>query len=172
MSLTLTPKERSAILAGEHPVLIRPYCAGEPCPFVKSEEVVLKSHSALSGPVPLVWITITGSRRTKQGTWRGHYSIRDDRSLYLARGPGYTRSASSSIDPDAAVTDEETLREYAVQGRLRRAERADERKDREKALRERLRVTLKDLQPEAQIALLGAIEREIQKAQIPSAEAA
>lgn len=172
----LKPKERAAILAGERPEIVRPYESGQPCPFVKGEQVTIKSRRSMAGNSPLVWIVFEGHNRTKQGDWKARYLIRDDRSLYLAKGPGYTRSASSSLDPDAAVLDEETLKEYAVQGKLRREERAEDQKAREKALRERLRVTLKDLEPTARLALLAALEREISLAQTraknPSADAA
>lgn len=164
--MKLKPSERSSIMAGEHPQIARAYCKGQPCPFVKGEVTVLHSQRTMGEPAPLVSITILGHNRTKKGAWLAEYSVRDDRGLYLAKGPGYTRSRSGSLDPDAAVEDPGTLKRYAAQGRLRRAEHAEETKRHEKLLRERLRSTLKGLGPEAQTALLANLEREIQKAQM------
>lgn len=167
--MKLRPAERSAILAGDHPPIIRPFHRGEGCPFAVGEVVVLRSERSMAGPVAVVSITIIGRKRTKAGAWRAVYSVRDDRGLYLARGPGYTRSAADSLDWQAPVEDEDTLRAYAAQGRLRSAERTEDRRRRERAIRDRLRIALTGLPPEGQVLLLASIEREIQRATIREA---
>lgn len=162
--MKLKPQERSAILADQHPQIIRPFLDDESCPFEVGEVVVLRSQRSMAGSVPQVSITITGIGRGKKGEWIAHYSVRDDRGLYLAKGPGYTRSAADSLDWEAPVDDPSALQAYAAQGRLRSAERSVDRRKRERAIRDRLRLTLEGLEVEAQIALLAALEREIQKA--------
>lgn len=125
--MKLKPKERSAIMADEHPEIVRPYESGKPCPFTKGEQIVLRYQKTHGTPAPLVSITILGHNRTKNGSWKAEYSVRDDRGLYLARGLGYTRSAASSVDWEAGVEDQATLRAYAAQGRLHAAERREQR---------------------------------------------
>jgi hypothetical protein len=119
--VSLKSKEKSAILAGEHPLIIRPYEEG--CPFKPAEQVVLRTQPSLAGPVAQVSITITGCKRGTKGEWIAEYSVRDDRPLYLRHNSGVTRSAAESLDPEAAITDEKALKEYAVRGRLASAER-------------------------------------------------
>src|SRR6476660_9380113 len=102
--MKLTSKERSAILAGDHPEIIRPYV--EPCPFEFAEEIALRTLPSLAGPVAQVSVTITGRRRGAKGEWIADYSVRDDRPLYLRHNSGSTRSAAESLDPEAAITDE------------------------------------------------------------------
>lgn len=171
--MKLRPQERSAILADEHPQIMRPFHKDEPCPFEVGEVTVLRAQRSTAGPVPQVSITITGIARGKKDEWIAHYSVRDDRGLYLARGTGYTRSAADSLDWEAPVDDPTALKAYAVQGRLRRAEQAAEQDEdhrkRERAIRDRLRLALEGLSADGQIALLAAIERDIQKAQMVAA---
>lgn len=116
--MNLTSQERSAILAHEFPDIIRPFVQGEACPFEPAEQIVLKALRSAQGPVPQVSITITGRHRGKKGEWIAEYSLRDDRPLYLRAGSGYTRSAADSIDPEASVEEEKTLKEYAASARL------------------------------------------------------
>ena len=162
--MKLKPKERSAIMAGEHPEIARPYQQGETRPpFEKGELIVLSSQQTMGEPAPLVSITILGHNRTKKGAWVAEYSVRDDRGLYLARGPGYTRSRSGSLDPDASVEDPAILERYAAQGRLRRAEskelRERERQAQATAARSKLTEMLSGLEGEARTSFLVEFER-------------
>jgi len=96
---------------------------------------------------------------------------------------GYVAGGRAAIDPAEAV-DDETLRGFSARARHDRAEFQKElaeentemeeeaRRKRERAVRDRLRETLKSLPPEGQVSLLAAIERELQKAQIASADRA
>lgn len=173
-ALKLKPQERSAILAGDHPKIVRPYERGESDPpFSKGEMIVLTSQKTQGEPAPLVSITVLGHNRTKNGSWEAVYSVRDDRGLYLAKGPGYTRSRGASIDPDAAVEDEPTLKRYAAQGRLQRVQNAERREEEEKAqvraARSKLTETLSGLQAEARTAFLAEFERMCQKTMMKDA---
>jgi hypothetical protein len=166
----LKSKERSAIMAGEHPKIVRPYKQGEGCPFAKGEQVVIQSQRTHGKPAPLVSITILGHNRTKNGSWEAEYSVRDDRGLYLAKGVGYTRSASDSLDWEASVEDPETLKRFSTQGRLHRVERKANEEveiDRQnKAARSKLTETLSGLGPEARTAWLAEFDRMCQKAKM------
>lgn len=121
----LTAKERRAVLAGQYPSLSRPIVPGQPCPYMQGEVLTLRSQRSLAGPVPQVSIRIEGVRRTRKGDWLPQYSVRDDRSLYLARGIGYTRSLAQAVDVQAPVEDEGTLRRFVVEARLHQAEREE-----------------------------------------------
>lgn len=171
--MELSPDERGAILAGEHPTLIR---VGKECPFEFAEQITLRTIPSLAGPVAQVSITIIGWKRGKKGEWIPEYSVRDDRPLYLRHNSGSTRSSAESVDPEAPITDPVTLKRYAAQGRLSKAQReanAEEaQRKRERAVRERLRETMKGLTPEAQVSLLAGIEREIVRASNTSERAA
>lgn len=88
---------------------------------------------------------------------------------------------TSGVDDRAGVSDED-LKRFAAEGRIRLAEkRAQDAKDdaeearrkQERAIRNSLRATLEGLDPEGRLALLAAIEREIEHASlISSSEAA
>lgn len=121
--LKLKSQERKAILAGEHPEIVRPH-TGE-CPFEVGEEVVLRWQKTERGPIPHLWITVTAKHRKSPTAWRAIYSIHDERGLYVAKGAGYTRSPSGSLDWQAPVLDPEAAKQYAVQARLQAAERED-----------------------------------------------
>lgn len=171
--MKLKTTERSAIMAGDHPRIVRPYEQGvSTSPFSKGERIVLVSQSTMGEPAPLVSITVLGHNRTKNGSWEAVYSVRDDRGLYLARGPDYTRSRSGSLDPEASVEDPETLSRYAAQGRLRRVEKAERREEEERAqvraARSRLTEMLSGLQGEARTAFLVDFERMCQGAAVPT----
>jgi hypothetical protein len=172
--MKLKPKEKSAILAGEHPEIIRKHEGA--CPFEFAECIVLRTQPSLAGPVAQVSITIIGRRRGAKGEWIAEYSVRDDRPLYLRHNSGVTRSASESLDPEAAITDEAMLKEYALRGRLanaqRREDNAEARRKRERAIRGRLRETLAGLNRDGQVELLAKIERECIRARNTSDQAA
>jgi hypothetical protein len=147
--MKLTHEERIAILRGEHPRLERPYAEGEEAPFSVGQEIALKTLSSLAGPVPQVAITIIRCRRSKKGEWVAAYSVKDDRPLFVATQPGYTRNAEQSIDPEAPILDEGTEKRFVVEAKLSRANRREERetakgvrRKRERAIRDRLRQTL------------------------------
>lgn len=167
----LSGKFRKAILGDEHPSLIWP--GDHPCPVEKGDEIGLIWQRSLAGPAAQVSITITAVKRGKKGEHLAEYSVRDDRPLWLRHNEGYTRSRSESVDPEADVTDGKTLDEFAATSRLRtvrrqREEESEEeaRRKRERAIRDRLRETLRGLNAESQVALLSCLEREIQKAQM------
>lgn len=165
--MNLTPPERSAILAQEFPDIIRPFIQGEDCPFHPAEQITLKALRSAKGPVPQVSITIIGRHRGKKGEWIAEYSVRDDRPLYMRPGSGYTRSAAESIDPEASVEDEATLQSFAISARLSHIQRQSsegERRKLERGLQRRLRETMRSLNPQAQIALLGKLEGTINQA--------
>lgn len=82
---------------------------------------------------------------------------------------GYTGSARVAVDSLEGVGDED-LRAFGSQARRKHAEfqreemQEDERRRRQRALRERLKETIRGLGPEGQVELMAAIEREIQSA--------
>lgn len=117
--MNLKPRESRAILAGGHPAIVRPHDGK--CPFEVGEEIVLRTQKTIAGPISQVSITITAKHRKSPTSWEAIYSVKDDRGLYLAKGQGYTRSAGDSIDWEAPVDDEDTLREYAATGRQKSA---------------------------------------------------
>lgn len=159
--MNLNRKEKSAILAGEHPLIIRPY--EKECPFEVAEQIVLRTQPSLAGPVAQVAITITGGKRGSKGEWIAEYSVRDDRPLYLRHNSGVTRSAAESLDPEAAITDEKALKEYAVRGRLANAERKQataEAKGRQaRAARSALTEAMASLEGQAREVFLVELQR-------------
>lgn len=177
--MKLKHAERTAILRNEHPRIERPYVEGEEPPFVPGHEIAIKTLPSEAGPVPQVSITFTRCRRSKKGNWVASYSIRDDRPLYVARQPGYSRDAEQSIDPEAPVLDEATEKRFATEARLTRIERSRDRDDakearkkRQRAIRERLGRACDGLTPEDAMALLARIERECREAERGTKEAA
>lgn len=79
---------------------------------------------------------------------------------------GYIGTSVRAIDPAEGV-DDEALRAYSTEARANFAQfrvelREDVRRKRERAIRDRLRETLKGLDPYGQVELLAAIERAIQ----------
>ena len=174
--MKLTRDERTAILRNERPRIERPFIEelGPPCEH--GTEIPLKTLPSLAGPVPQVSLTILLWRRSKRGSWVANYSVKDDRPLYVARQPGYTRDAEQSVDTEAPVLDEATEKRFATEARLTRVERQRDREDakearrkRERAIRDRLRQTLDGLGPEEQVALLAQIERDCKKATMKEA---
>jgi hypothetical protein len=162
----LKATEKRAILRGEHPRLERPYEDDEKPPFTPGDEIPLKELSSLAGPVSQVSIVILRCRRSKKGDWVASYSVKDDRALYVARQPGYTRLAEQSLDAEAPVLDEETEKRWETEQKLTRIQRAADREDakevrkkRQRQIRERLGKALDGLPPEGQIALLASVER-------------
>lgn len=159
-----------AILVGEHPALT--WSGKKPCPVKKGDQIGLVWQKTHFGPVAQVSITILAVRRGKKGEHLAEYSVRDDRPLYMRRRDGYSRSRAVSLDPTAPVTDDKILDEFKASSRLQEARRREAEdseeeanRKRERSIRDRLRVTLKDLPPDAQMALLASIEREITRAQ-------
>lgn len=174
--MKLKHAERTAILRNERPRLERPFVEGEGPPSEHGAEIALKTLPSLAGPVPQVSLTILLWRRSKKGSWVANYSVKDDRPLYVARQPGYSRDAEQSIDPDAPVLDEATEKRFATEARLTRIERQRDRDDakgvrrkRERAIRDRLRQTLDGLPPEQQVELLAQIERDCKEASMQRA---
>jgi len=165
MTLKLTQKERSALLAGEFPRIIRKH-EGK-CPFEVGEEIVLRSQKTINGPIPQVSIEITGKHRKSVRSWEVIYCAKDNRGLYLGK-QGYTRSGAESIDPEAPVLDPDAQKRYAAQGRLARAERKERddeaRKAQGRAARARLTETLSGLTPEAHLAFLAKFNRMCEQA--------
>lgn len=158
--MKLTKAERSAILAGEHPQILR---AEDSCPFEKGDVITLKEIGTYQGPIPHVSITILGIARGKKGEWIAEYSVRDERGLYLRTGGGYTRSPSESVDKEAPVVDPATLKQYAASGRLsqaRRRERDEEEMRRQnRAARSELTEALSNLGAEARVEFLADVQR-------------
>lgn len=142
---------------------------------------------------PAVWIEFR-EPEVKDGIWLIRFSAHDGRQpLRLLGGTpspradndeagwtpdterGYVGSARAAIDLVEAE-DDETLRGRAAEARCDRAEfrreleeqnadlAAEARRKRERAIRDRLSVTLKGLRPEAQLALMAAVEQALQRA--------
>ena len=166
MALALEADERTKILRGEHPEILRPHEDG--CPFKVGEEIILRSQSTIAGPVPLISIRITAKHRKSPETWQAIYTVRDERGLYLGRGSGYTRSSSESIDPEAPVLDEAAEKAYAAQSRLAKAQDTGRQREaliqQQRALRSELAETLGDLEPTAAALLLAELQRNIKTA--------
>lgn len=166
-----------AILVGEHPALT--WSGKRPCPVKKGDEIGLLWMKTHFGPVAQVWIKVLAVRRGKKGEHLAEYSVRDDRPLYMRRRDGYSRSRAVSLDPTAPVTDDKALDEFKASSRLREARRREAEdsaeeaaRKRDRAVRERLKLTLRGLPVEGQTMLLAAIEREITRAQNTSEAAA
>ena len=157
------PGTKGKILHGEHPTLIWP---GKDCPVSKGDEIALVLQRSECGPVPQVWITVSGITYTKKGESLAHYSVRDDRPLFLASATGYTRSADRAIDKEASVDDPEAQVAYSAQARLQNASKRVDPRKRERRIKDRLRAVLNDLKDDdAEIALLADLERSLIKAQ-------
>lgn len=169
--MKLKASERSAILAGEYPEIVRPHENG--CPFTVGERIVLKSQRSRTGAVPIVTMTITGKHRRDAKTWQPIYKVKDDRGLYLAKGNGYTRSASTSVDWEAPVLDPSAQATYAAQGRLEMAKRREnsqaaiEKQDR--AAKSMLLETLSGLEGATRTLFLAEIQRSCQNAKMQGA---
>lgn len=136
--------------------------------FTIGEQIILQTQKAYGGAlVPLVSVTIIGQDRLKTRAWKAEYSVRDDRGLYLAKGGRFTRSPSESIDPQASVEDEATLRRYAAQGKLARAERRERsieaQRAQERAFNAELKAVMSGLEPAHQIILLSGLKRHLQE---------
>lgn len=168
----LTRDEYTAILRNERPRIERPFTEGEGPPCEHGEEIPLKTLPSLAGPVPQVSLTILLWRRSKRGSWVANYKVKDDRPLYVARQPGYTRDAEQSVDAGAPVLDEATEKRFAAEAKLTRIERRRDRDDakearkkRQRQIRERLGRACDGLTPEGAMELLARIERECQEAE-------
>lgn len=167
--MSLKASERAQLLRGEFPSLTRPYVEGEPPPFAKGQEIVLRK---LSG-IKQAWLTILVVKRERKGGWSVEYSFRNDTPAFLRRTGGLTNVAADSCDPEAPVIDEATQKAWAAKARLESLQRREEteqrdgrvselaQRQRERAVRDRLRETIAGLEPELAIDLLARIESEI-----------
>lgn len=169
--MKLKHAERTAILRNERPRLERPFEDDNP-PCEHGTEIPIKELPSLAGPVSQVSLTILKWRRSKRGSWVANYSVKDDRPLYVATQPGYTRDAEQSIDPEAPILDEATEKRFATEAKLTRIERRRDREDaketrkkRQRQIRERLGRACDGLSPEEAMALLARIERECREAE-------
>lgn len=114
-------------------------------------------------------ISIKITKRTKLG-W--DYSLRDDRPRLLHRNSshGYTHVPSQAVHAEPEAVDEAAQRELTVRAHDRASRRFSEqdaeelRRKQERAVRDRLRETLRNLEPYAQQALLAKLERDIEEA--------
>lgn len=113
--MNLKPKERTAILSGQFPELVRPEK-----PEV-DQEIVLKSQRvARGGTVPEVSIRVLSAQKLATGGWKVEYLVKDDRGLYASRTTmrptqAYTRSPRRALDPEAPVLDPETIEKHAAE---------------------------------------------------------
>lgn len=176
----LKASERAKLLRGEWPSLNRPFVEGQPAPFDAGEEFVLRRF----GGRPQVWLTIANVKRERKGGWKVEYRFADHRPLFLRRGGNLTRVAADSCDPEAPVIDKETQKAWHMKSRLESAERKEEaerrgdrvselaQRQRERAVRDRLRETLAGLEPAAATALLAMIESDIAEFTATTKEAA
>lgn len=118
--MNLKQKERSALLAGRFPEIVREE------PMRLGEEIILKTRRDHGETIPEFSLLISGRHKTKNGSWKAVYVVRDDRELYLNQGLDYTRSPSRALDREAPVLDPATMERYAkeneVKTRLLRAE--------------------------------------------------
>lgn len=119
--MELKPRERSALLAGSFPEIVR-----EQPEFSLGEEIILKTTKTETGPIPEVTITILGRHKRKNGAWEAIYCVKDDRGVYVSQGLGYTRSPARALDREAPILDPAVIEAYAreneVKTRLLRAE--------------------------------------------------
>jgi hypothetical protein len=131
--MNIKPSEKAAILAGKHPEIVRPEKS-------ETEEIVLRSRRTPVGQVAQVAVIVTGWRKLKHGGgYKAVYSVEDSRQLYLNRGLGYTRSKERALDTEAPVLDEETAKQFAMEGEqktvLQGAKRTAEQKKESKEAR-------------------------------------
>lgn len=112
--MNLKQAEKTKILNGSHPELVRPHENG--CPFEVGETIVLKTQGTEAGPIPHVWIEVTAKHRKNAKTWEAIYTVHDERGVYAAQGLGYTRSPARALDPEAPVLDPAVIEQYASEG--------------------------------------------------------
>lgn len=112
--MNLKQAEKTKILNGSHPELVRPHENG--CPFKVGETIVLKTQGTEAGPIPHVWIEVTGKHRKNAKTWEAIYTVHDFRGVYVNQGLGYTRSPVRALDPEAPVLDPAVIAKYAAEG--------------------------------------------------------
>lgn len=108
--MNLKPKEKSALLAGHFPEIVR-----EKPEFSLGEEIVLKTTKTENGPIPEVTITILGRHKRKNGAWEAIYRVKDDRGVYVSQGLGYTRSPARALDREAPILDPEVIEAYTME---------------------------------------------------------
>lgn len=123
--MNLKPKERSQILAGRFPEIVRE----EP---MKLGEIVLKTTKTLNGSIPEVAIVITSRHKTKNGAWEAIYTVRDERGVYVNQGLGYTRSPARALDREAPILDPAVIEAYALEAQQANAIRQGEATSRTK----------------------------------------
>lgn len=169
---------RDRLLRGEDPALTWP--GDQPCPVEKGQEIVLIYLRSLGGPVAQVSVTITALRRGKKGEHMADYRMRDDRSLYLRARRGYTRVREDSLDPDAPILDEATMKAFNARSRLRKAERK-RKNDPDREAREDIRLLNAEMRELGKRAVkmgvdvavvLGPVARAIEQAHAEMEEAA
>lgn len=183
--MKLTREQRFLLMRGGCPRLAFP--ADQPLDARKGQIVKLSKH---------VEIEITGVTRTKKGEKQIEYLLRDLRPTLLRRTPqvhqpesddegfvappeaadieaarlesSYTHSPRGAIGDAGEAVPEVDQVLLSMQARTKWAQRTDEQnRKRERAVRDRLRETLNGLDSDSQVALLAALEREIQRAAEP-----
>lgn len=183
--MRLTPKERRAIFAGTFPTLTcKPDQAPDPDTVIELSAlvrlIVKRTHRIKADRVRVDYIVQDERARLLRASPPAHDFRHDE--LDRRRGPdeeaieraaeesSYTHSQAKALpgEPEAVTRKEQEA--MTTEGRKRWAEHRqgtsspEERRRQERAVRDRLRQTLKGLDPVAQAALLASIEREIQQA--------
>lgn len=177
--MKLTREERTAILAGDTPTLLR-----KDKPDIEPGTDVVLAHSKprrywdeTTGSVfdapktPSAWIAVTKVTRHRKGGWVVRYDVTDTRqpALMLARGGGYTTDPGLAIDRAEAELSQKDRRRLSVEARARRAEQRERdeeaRRRQERAFKMKLKDALNGLDTVAGQMLLADLERRLQQAE-------